>query len=207
MTPVEHDTLLLEMMRAQALAIHRLQGTTNTLRSYTDTMTYSERNPTRFSGLPKVPDTRTVREVLADARVTIDAGVGYEAKYHLPGAMERYENALTDETDATAAVINHEHNYTGWNRYWLVTSSPGHIHQSMECVSCYPTTTYALVPQLSAKRPPQAIDMFGPAMCSVCFPDAPVHTVKISKALAESVGTPSFDKHLAKHQEKVSKAS
>jgi hypothetical protein len=44
-------------------------------------------------------------------------------------------------------------------------------------------------------------------MCSVCFSDAPVATVKVSKALADSVGTPSFDKLLARHQAKIGTTS
>jgi hypothetical protein len=67
--------------------------------------------------------------------------------------------------------------YTGWSRFFVVTSSNGHIHSSTHCSTCRVTTTYGWLPQLSGKDMAEAIEHFGPAaeaLCSVCFPDAPV---------------------------------
>jgi hypothetical protein len=67
--------------------------------------------------------------------------------------------------------------YTGWSRFFVVTSSNGHIHSSMHCQTCRPTTTFGWLPSLSDKSEAEAIEHFGPAaesLCSVCFPDAPV---------------------------------
>lgn len=198
MTPIQHDTILLEMMRTQSVAGHRIDGTMSTLRSYTDPLSYSERHPWRG---PKVPDTRTPDEVYTAARAMVRDGDSYDAKYMVPGAVERYDKAVKEYGEAVSAMRAHEANYTGWSRFWLVTSSPGHVHSSLHCSSCKLRTTFALVPDLSGNNEHGAVAMFGPAMCTVCFPSAPTGA-KISKALAESVGTPKFTTNLAKHMAK-----
>jgi hypothetical protein len=67
-----------------------------------------------------------------------------------------------------------EANYTGWSRFFLVTSSKGHIHSSMDCSTCRHTTRYGWLPELSGKTEAEAVESQGPALCSVCFPSAPV---------------------------------
>ncbi len=61
-----------------------------------------------------------------------------------------------------------------WSRFFLVTSSAGHIHKDMECSTCRPRTTYGWLPQLSGKTEAEAVADQGPMLCSVCFPTAPV---------------------------------
>lgn len=78
----------------------------------------------------------------------------------------------------------------GWSRFYLVTSSQGHIHSSTNCSSCNKgqyATTFALVCDLSDAQVSEAVDIFGAALCSVCFPEAPVEfvdEVKITQAQA-----------------------
>ena len=77
--------------------------------------------------------------------------------------------------------------YTGWSRFFLVTSSSGHIHSSMHCSSCRPTTSFGWMPQLSGQTEAQAVEACGPTLCSICFPEAPLDWRsgnKISKAKA-----------------------
>jgi hypothetical protein len=79
--------------------------------------------------------------------------------------------------------------YTGWSRFFLVTSSSGHIHSSMHCSTCRDTTTYGWMPELSGKTEAEAVARLGPALCSVCFATAPVEHVggKISAAKAKEL--------------------
>jgi len=63
--------------------------------------------------------------------------------------------------------------YTGWSRFFLVTSSAGHVHSSTCCSTCKPTTTYGWLPALSGKDEQTAVKELGPTLCSVCFPSAP----------------------------------
>lgn len=62
--------------------------------------------------------------------------------------------------------------YTGWSRFFLVTG--GHIHSSMSCSTCYPTTLFGWLPQLSGLTEADAVAAHGPLLCSVCYPSAPV---------------------------------
>lgn len=197
MNPTEHDIRLLELMQAHAAAAHRLAQCSGTIRSTTDPRSQSE----LYRNWKPVPDPRPFAEALKTLTDAIEAGVGYDAKYSWPNYLERYNDAAKAETDAVEALILHEQNYTGWDRFWLVMSSPGHVHSSRNCSSCKWTTTYALVPDLSNSSASDAVAMFGAAMCTVCFPSAPTGA-KIAKALAESVGTDAFAKNLAKHQAK-----
>jgi hypothetical protein len=88
--------------------------------------------------------------------------------------------------DIKAEIEALEDLYTGWSRFFVVTSSSGHIHSSMHCSTCYHTTTYGWLPELSGKTEAEAVEAHGPALCSVCFPSAPVDMVggKITKAQA-----------------------
>lgn len=79
-----------------------------------------------------------------------------------------------------------EQRYTGWSRFFLVTSSKGHIHSSMHCSTCRLTTTYGWLPELSGRTEADCVAEFGPALCSVCFPSAPVEwtQAEVTKAAA-----------------------
>lgn len=64
-----------------------------------------------------------------------------------------------------------------WRRYWLVTSSDGHIHRSCHCHTCNKglnRTGFALVPSLSGREASEAVADLGPGLCTACFPEAPV---------------------------------
>lgn len=67
-----------------------------------------------------------------------------------------------------------EATYTGWSRFFLVTSSAGHVHSSTHCSTCRPTTAFGWLPELSGKSEATAVAELGPTLCSVCYPSAPV---------------------------------
>lgn len=87
---------------------------------------------------------------------------------------------------AKAALTAHEAKYTGWARFFLVTSSAGHVHSSTSCSTCYITTRFALRTDLSAQSATEAIEALGETLCTVCFPEAPIagKPKKITKAAA-----------------------
>lgn len=74
----------------------------------------------------------------------------------------------------TSRIDGMEAQYTGWSRFFLVVSSQGHIHSSMYCSTCYNTTRYGWLPELSGREEVDTIELCGPVLCSVCFPSAPV---------------------------------
>lgn len=62
-----------------------------------------------------------------------------------------------------------------WTRYFPCLSDHGHIHSSLRgCSSVYPTTPMGWTPQLSGKTVEDAVAELGPALCTICFPSAPV---------------------------------
>lgn len=99
--------------------------------------------------------------------------------------------ASLTEKQAAAKVISEEivefeESYTGWSRFFVVTSSKGHIHSSMSCSTCRYTTTFGWLPELSGQTEKDAVDEYGSVLCSVCFPSAPVEWVggKLTKSAA-----------------------
>lgn len=63
----------------------------------------------------------------------------------------------------------------GWNRYFLVTNAGGHVHRGMDCSTCFSTTEYAWLPELSGCDEAVMIEEFGEKACTVCFPGAPAN--------------------------------
>ncbi len=61
-----------------------------------------------------------------------------------------------------------------WSRFFLVTSSNGHIHRWMNCSTCRVTTTFGWLPNLSGLTDAEAVAHpdGGPYLCQVCFPAA-----------------------------------
>lgn len=86
-------------------------------------------------------------------------------------ARDRAVEALGLTRDRLA---KHEEAYTNWSRFWLVTSSDGHIHRNRWCSTCRPRTAFALLPELSGLDESEAVEAYGSILCSVCFPSAPV---------------------------------
>lgn len=126
-------------------------------------------------------------------------------------AEHELTTALIEATEE--AIEQAESEYTGWSRFFLVTSSQGHIHSSMHCHTCYPTTAYGWLPELSGKTKGEAVDELGPALCSSCFPGAGTQSDqwtrdKISESQARKLAwSPDRDEKAAKAAaEKAAKA-
>jgi hypothetical protein len=62
----------------------------------------------------------------------------------------------------------------GWSRFFLVQNNGGHIHSSMGCSTCYPTTRFGWLPNLSGQTEAEAVAAHGAILCTVCYPSAPV---------------------------------
>jgi hypothetical protein len=78
-----------------------------------------------------------------------------------------------DDLDAIYAAAG------GWSRFFIVTNPGGHIHRTAgygeaPCSTCYPTTQYRWLPEISGLTEADAVAKIGPRLCSVCFPSAPV---------------------------------
>lgn len=153
-------------------------------------------------------------------------GWGSEEEYHtfddaaviLSQREDRDSSVLLAELEQTTGLIEAteeaieiaESEYIGWSRYFVVTSSNGHIHSSMRCTTCYATTTYGWMPELSGSTEEAAVKVLGTTLCSECFKSAPVAhqgdklTAKEAEVLAWS---PDRDEKAARREaDRVAKA-
>ena len=106
------------------------------------------------------------------------AAVRTPADYHTHRAAEALtalDAAEQAEAEALAAYQAAEDEYEGWSRFFLVIG--GHIHSSMSCSTCYPTTEFGWLPELSGLTESDAVAEYGAVLCSVCYPSAPVDQV------------------------------
>ena len=101
------------------------------------------------------------------------------------GTLKRLQNEITEQDKL----------YTGWSRFFLVTQANGHIHSSMSCSTCYPTTQYGWLPTLSGLTEADAVAAQGPRLCTICFPSAPVEwTVGIQTEKTYCAGSGTYAK-------------
>lgn len=100
------------------------------------------------------------------------------------------EHAIVDAFDYEIGNMNNVYLRSGnrWTRFFpSQTKSQPHIHRSLTCHTLYPTTVMSWAPELSGKTDAEAVEQLDEALCSVCFPDAPValHEYVSRKSQAE----------------------
>ncbi len=61
----------------------------------------------------------------------------------------------------------------GWTRYFLVHNSNGHVHRERSCSTCFATTQYLWITELSDCDEAKMVEHYGSDACTVCFPNAP----------------------------------
>lgn len=80
--------------------------------------------------------------------------------------------AARETIHTTMAALDAEYARRPWSRFFVVHN--GHIHSSRSCTTCYPTTEYGWIPELSGLTEADAVASQGTILCSICFPSAPV---------------------------------
>lgn len=165
MTPPEIDTELADLHGQRFVGLQRAVWALDSLHRMV-----GDKRERR--GRSEGPWGMTEDEVLAAA----DLVASYERR-----SWDRQVEAL-DEARATIRTANSEIRLRdaefdrrgGWSRFWLVKNSGGHIHSSMACSTCYPTTWFGWLPALSGLTEADAVAEHGTILCSICFPSAPV---------------------------------
>lgn len=181
---VEVDTKLAELHHQRSLAIARAD-------SAMDSLHYSAGDRPTYL-------TRTIRswnmsrdEVLA---WTPPATQPWKVQEH-QRALDTHRTALATLNRLQNEIIEQDKLYTGWSRFFLVAQANGHIHSSMSCSTCYPTTQYGWLPTLSGLTEADAVAAQGPRLCTVCFPSAPVEwTVGVTSDKTYCVGSGTYAK-------------
>ena len=201
--PIEHDTRLLDLFREAAKADQMLGWKLSTLRHAT--------RPREIRW--ERDDKRSIKEIVAAAEALIAEGdVRMLQQMGTPSHfLHEYRVALSDLREAEGRIVENERAYAGWQRFFLVTSSSGLVHSSMHCHTCNKgrkQTTFALIPSFSGRAVDGLVELVGPALCSVCFPAAPVEwtdAVRIPGRIAEyllSLGEDEFRAELATYKTK-----
>lgn len=76
-----------------------------------------------------------------------------------------------------------------WNRWFWVQNAGGHLHTSMRCTTCFPSTRFCWVTERSGVSVEAIVAEYGTDVCTVCVPTAPVlpgwGTSKTQKEKAE----------------------
>lgn len=97
-----------------------------------------------------------------------------EAKAKIEARIVAHQHTLAAIRDE-AEPYETEYNRRPWRRYFLVTSSVGHVHRGMSCTTCLSTTEYAWIVDLADCDEGKMVEEYGENACTVCFPDAPAH--------------------------------
>lgn len=183
-TQVEHDTRLAEMFGEMSKA---QAAVSSAAASFCATMGgrsgYIGRRPAMVKPGTRNPTYASYRDEMnaVDAFELFEAMTAEQQQArNLSYRMSPAEAAakLAEKRDAMTAIAEEirkfEEAYTGWSRFFVVTSSAGHIHSSRSCSTCRMTTTFGWLPALSGQTETEAVGEFGSVLCSVCFPSAPV---------------------------------
>lgn len=108
----------------------------------------------------------------------LNQSINYNKKYSwLAGEVEKREIELT-KVEATLAELKEklamlEGMYTGWTRAFLVRNSNGHIHKNRECVTCFETTNYVWLTEMSGRDELEIAYLAGEKACTICYSHAP----------------------------------
>lgn len=97
-----------------------------------------------------------------------------------PADSPRFEGVIAEyRAEAQAARTEaepYEAEFTargGWRRYFLCTATAGHVHRGTHCTTCFQTTTYCWLTELSACDEQAMVAEWGEKACTICFPAAP----------------------------------
>jgi hypothetical protein len=165
-TPVEVDTAIADLYMKEAKAKIKASNSESALHSMAG-------DDKRFSGTRSRPAYKWI--------MTFDEVLKNGPKYE--HQKEKWENKIQERNEAIASINEIQDQIKkldaiyvqsgGWPRFFLVTNPGGHIHSSMRCSKCYPTTQYAWLPEISGQTEAEAVENYGGILCSTCYPSAP----------------------------------
>ena len=133
---------------------------------------------------PAAPDTprhETVIDTAIAEALTVYTNALNKRQWAID-AVERKSWRADEELAAATTALAHaggalkaaEDKYESWSRFFIVQNVGGHIHSTMSCSTCYPTTDFGWLPDLSGLTEADAVEEWGEILCTICFPDAPV---------------------------------
>lgn len=127
------------------------------------------------------------------------------SEYARPHQVERAQTVKADALaairglNAQAAPLEAQYDASPWTRYYLVNNSNGHVHSSTACSTCFPTTQYKWLVDQSGATAADLVELAGERACTVCFPWAPVETLRRASRLRS-------DDEIAREQREAERA-
>jgi hypothetical protein len=105
----------------------------------------------------------------------------------------------------SAEIAEVEKLYTGWTRAFIVSNANGHIHSTMSCNTCFPTTRFIWLPNLSGEDKMKIAELAGESACSICYEDAPSEYFLRKSQLEDPEKTRAREEREAKKKERDAK--
>jgi hypothetical protein len=183
-TPVEIDTVLSGLFQAQYALYDELDTNSNWIMSQAG-MHYPWTKTHRY--------TSTKKGTLDEAIAAITAQDSDNAKRLLAKRRELLEALAANDAEQQPYHDEFTRRH-GWTRAYLVLNNNGHVHTSTHCSTCYPTTRYGWLIEMSGQDEATIVTALGSDACTVCYPTSPAigkrttfHTSEIEaqKAAAE----------------------
>jgi hypothetical protein len=127
---------------------------------------------TEIAEVMKAIDTKRSRIYLLNERIA------YNKKHAWLSRDTETKEIERDKLDKEVAELVEklrtlESFYTGWSRAFLVRNSNGHIHKSRECGTCFDTTQYVWLTDMSGRDELEIAFLAGEKACTVCYSHAP----------------------------------
>lgn len=166
-SPAEIDSQLAEILKARYAAEDRQARVLSTLHSLVgDRKVYSWARGQR-QGAWQLSTAEVINKAY-EARYT-DSRIGREVTFFEETVAKLV--GLGQEAQPLNAEFDRR---GGWTRAYLVDNDNGHVHRSMSCSSCYVTTRFHWVVDLSGHDEAEIVSAAGERACTVCYPSAPV---------------------------------
>jgi hypothetical protein len=158
----------------------------------------------------------------------LESAIGSKEFYekHYPTRIDeitKYENKIASIREKIFKVgneildLNAIYDQDPWTRAFLVLASNGHVHSSMDCSTCFPTTRYNWLIQYSNDDEKTIVEDAGQDACTICYPSAPADVLnrpsrivtadKVAKAQAKAERDAKREAKLAKEKADAPTAS
>lgn len=173
-TPVEVDTRLAELERQDSSLTLHIQHAWSDLRA---ALGHRQERVILRNGRSEYLYLTSAHDAEHEAVAIMVANPHAAENVHAAWALliELRKQVLVNRAERTKLKIEFNRR-GGWTRAWAVPN--GHVHQSTACGTCYPTTMFGWLPQVSGMNEAAIVELAGERACTVCYPSAPVDALK-----------------------------
>jgi hypothetical protein len=165
-TPSEIDTRLAELERQDAKLTYDIQSAWSDLRA---ALGHRQVRVLNRDGRAEYVYLISSHDAEHEA-VAPDASTNTREAYQALHALRK--QVLVNRAERTKIKVEFNRR-GGWTRAWAVPN--GHVHQSTACSTCFPTTRFGWLSQVSGMNEAEIVAQAGERACTRCYPSAPVN--------------------------------